>query len=200
MFGMSAVYGTASGFSVAQISLFIGTIYMGSLIVQYPIGWLSDRMDRRLLIVYITSLAAAILLTGLFWAESFYVTLALGFVLGGSTSPLYALLIAHTNDYLEHEDMANASGTLVFIGGLGAIGMPVFVGYTMTSFGPNSFFYTMITLMLMVSAYGIYRMTRRESISVEETTPYTPILPQSTPIVAEVAQEIAIEREIEASD
>ncbi len=200
MFGMSAVYGTAIGFSVAEISIFIGTIYTGSVLLQYPIGWLSDRMDRRLLIVFITAISSTILLVGLFWSNSFYVILAMGFTIGSSTGPLYSLLIAHTNDYLEHEDMANASGALVFVGGVGAIGTPVVVGYSMTLFGANSFFVAMIVLMLLITVYGSYRMTRREGISVDETMSYTPVLPQTTPIVAEVAQEIAIEQEIESEE
>ena len=197
MFGMSAVYGTASGFSVAEISLFIGTIYTGSVVLQYPIGWLSDRMDRRLLIIFITALCSVILLGGLFLPNSFSVVLVMGFTIGASTGPLYSLLIAHTNDYLEHEDMANASGALVFIGGVGAIGTPVVVGYAMTIFGANSFFVAMIVLMLLIAIYGSYRMTRREGISIDDTMSYTPVMPQTTPIVAEVAQEIAIEQEIE---
>ncbi|MCF6305562.1 MAG: MFS transporter [Rhodobacteraceae bacterium] len=197
MFGMSAVYGTTLGLSVAEISLFIGTIYTGSVLLQYPIGWLSDRMDRRLLIVFITALCSAILLVGLFLPNSFAVVLVMGFTIGASTGPLYSLLIAHTNDYLEHEDMANASGALVFVGGVGAIGTPVVVGYSMSMFGANSFFVAMIVLMLLIAAYGSYRMTRREGLSVEDTMSYTPVLPQTTPIVAEVAQEIAIEQEIE---
>ena len=200
MFGMSAVYGTSAGFSVAEISLFIGTIYTGSVLLQYPIGWLSDRMDRRLLIVFITAIAPAILLVGLFWANSYMVILIMGFTIGASTGPLYSLLIAHTNDYLDHEDMANASGALVFIGGVGAIGTPVVVGYSMSIFGANSFFVAMIVLMLLISIYGSYRMTRREGISIDETMSYTPVLPQTTPIVAEVAQEIAIEAENEAEE
>ncbi len=200
MFGMSAVYGTTLGLSVAEISLFIGTIYTGSVVLQYPIGWLSDRMDRRLLIIFITALCSAILLIGLFLPNSFAVVLVMGFTIGASTGPLYSLLIAHTNDYLEHEDMANASGALVFIGGVGAIGTPVVVGYSMSMFGADSFFVAMIVLMLLIAIYGSYRMTRREGLSVDETMSYTPVLPQTTPIVAEVAQEIAIEQEIEEED
>ncbi|MBL4807668.1 MAG: MFS transporter [Rhodobacteraceae bacterium] len=200
MFGMSAVYGTEVGFTVAEISIFIGTIYTGGVLLQYPIGWLSDRMDRRLLIVIVTGVASVLMIIGLFWASSFYVILVLGFIIGASTSPLYSLLIAHTNDYLEHEDMANASGALIFLNGVGAICTPILVGLAMTHLGANSFFYAMIILMVMITVYGAFRMTRREAIAVEDTMSYTPVLPQTTPIVAEVAQEIAIEQEIEAEE
>lgn len=200
MFGMSAVYGTGMGFTVAQITTFVGTIYMGSIILQYPIGWLSDRMDRRVLIICITAIASGLMLIGILLSESFSVILLLGFIIGGSTGPLYSLLIAHTNDYLEHEDMAGAAGTLIFVGGIGAIGAPVFVGYAMTALGPNSFFHTMIVLMASIAVYGTFRLTRRVGIRVDDAMSYTAVMPQSTQIVAEIAQEIAIENEAEASD
>jgi MFS family permease len=200
MFGMSAVYGTEMGFTVAQISTFVGTIYMGSVLLQYPIGWLSDRMDRRILIVLITAGASGLMLFGILLSNSFYVILLLGFTIGGSTGPLYSLLIAHTNDYLVHEDMAGAAGTLILVGGVGAIGMPVFVGYAMTALGPNSFFHTMIVLMASIAIYGTFRMTRRVGVGVGDSTPYTAVMPQSTQVVAEIAQELAIEREAESED
>ena len=50
-FGMSAVYGARAGFSVGQISLFVSAIYLTALVAQFPIGWISDRLDRRILII-----------------------------------------------------------------------------------------------------------------------------------------------------
>ncbi|MFT5466498.1 MAG: MFS family permease [Verrucomicrobiales bacterium] len=200
MFGMSAVYGSAMGFTVAQITIFVGAIYLGSVILQFPIGWLSDHMDRRVLIVFITAIASGLMLIGILLSDSFYVILLLGSMIGGSTGPLYSLLIAHTNDYLEPEDMAGAAGALIFVGGVGAIGMPVFVGYAMTALGPNSFFYTLIGLMASIAIYGTFRMTRRVGISVEDSMSYTTVMSQSTQIVGEIAQEMAIEREAESEE
>ena len=58
-FGMASVYGTERGFTVAEISVFVALIYVGGLITQYPIGWLSDRMDRRKLIFGMAGLGVA---------------------------------------------------------------------------------------------------------------------------------------------
>lgn len=198
LFGMSAVYGTEMGFTVAQISIFVGTIYIGSVILQHPICWLSDRMDRRVLIVFITAIASSLMLIGILLSNSFYIILLLGFLIGGSTGPLYSLLIAHANDHLERKDMPGAAGTLIFAGGVGAIGIPILVGYLMTALGPNSYFYTMIVLMASIAIFGTFRITRRAGISVDDTMSYTAVMPQSTQVVAEIAQEIAIEREAES--
>lgn len=193
LFGMTAVFATENGLKTTEISLLVGVSYLGAVVMQYPIGWMSDKMDRRLLIVIVTGFAALSISVALPFAGSFYTLLALGFLIGATASPLYSLLIAHTNDYLEVEDMANASGTLVFLNGVGAAGTPVLVGLAMTRYGAFSYYYALILLMGSIAAYGAYRMTRREAIPIEDTMSYTPVMPQSTPIAAELAQEVAIE-------
>ena len=57
-FGMSAVFGSQIGLSLSKISLFVAAFYIGAMIFQYPIGWMSDRMDRRLLILLISAASA----------------------------------------------------------------------------------------------------------------------------------------------
>jgi len=193
LFGMTAVFATEIGLDTAEIALLVGVSYLGAMIMQYPIGWASDRMDRRLLIIIITGASAVAISFGLLIASSFYTMLFLGFLIGATASPLYSLLIAHTNDYLEVEDMANASGALVFLNGVGAVGTPVIVGIAMTRFGAFSYYYAIIILMGSIALYGAYRMTRRDAIPIEETMSYTPVMPQTTPIAAELAQEVAIE-------
>ncbi len=193
LFGMTAVFATNLGLSTAQISLLVGTSYLGAAVMQYPIGWMSDRMDRRLLIVIITGASAVTIAAALPFTNSFYMFLGLGFLIGATATPLYSLLIAHTNDYLAPEDMANASGALVFLNGVGAAGTPVLVGLAMSRFGTFSYYYALILLMGSIAVYGAYRMTKREAIPIEDTMSYTPVMPQSTPIAAELAQEVAIE-------
>ncbi len=194
LFGMGVVYATAIGLDVGQISTFVGAVYLGGVLFQYPIGWASDRMDRRLLIVIITAFPAALLLLGILVTTDFYMLVTLSFVAGGAAGPLYSLLIAHANDYVKPEDMANVSGGLVFLNGVGAVATPVLVGMAMSRFGANAYFYAIVAFMTVIAAYGAFRMTRREAIPVEEMMSYTPVAPQSTPIAAEVAQEIAIEQ------
>lgn len=127
-FGMSAVYGSEAGMSVGEISVFVSSIFAGAVVMQFPIGWISDRMDRRRLIMVIALIGA--MAGGLGFASSgnFTMLLVAAFFMGGMANPLYALLIAYTNDFLEHEDMAAASGGLMFINGLGAISGPLILG------------------------------------------------------------------------
>lgn len=195
-FGMSAVYGSRVGLTVSEISLFISAIYIAALILQYPIGWLSDRMDRRALIVWISLLGAAGSMIA-FLVPGYYVLIVIsGAIVGGMSNPLYALLIAYANDYLEKEDMAAASGGLLFINGVGAIAGPLTVGFIMDSIGDNGFWLFTAVLMASVGFYGIYRATQRsrEHLETESVTvPYAPVSAASTPVAAELAQEMYIE-------
>ena len=115
--------------------------------------------------------------------------------MGGTSNPLYSLLIAHTNDFLEHEDMASASGGLIVLNGVGAAGTPILVGYLMQDFGPPAFLYFIAAIMAAIAAYGMYRMTVRPARTVEETSPIAPYsMVSGTQIAAEIAQEIAVEQ------
>lgn len=201
-FGMSAIYGARVGLSVSQISVFVSVIYVAALVAQYPIGWLSDRLDRRLLIMGVGFVGGLGALLAYAVPDNFTILLISAAILGGTSNPLYALLIAYTNDYLEKEDMAAASGGLLFINGIGAIAGPIIVGAMMDGLGANGYWMFSAVLMLIMGVYAAFRMTRRSrsDIDIEDATPYAAISATSTPIVAEVAQEFYVEAEEEASE
>ena len=166
MFGMSAVWGSMSGLTVKEISIWVGAMYVGGLLLQYPIGWLSDRSDRRRLILWLSVFAGAVmLLAGLVWLP-FWGLLGVAMVLGGITNPLYSLLIAYTNDYLTKEDMAGASSGLLFLNGLGAIFGPLATGWVMEHIGPQGFFLFIALNFIGLAAYAGWRMTRRAAPGV----------------------------------
>ncbi len=192
-FGMAAVYASAAGMSVAQVSAFVSAMSVGALVLQLPIGWLSDRMDRRRLVLMIAVFGGLAGMVAFFTHGHFALILAAAFVIGGMTSPLYALLLAYTNDFLDADDMAAASGGLVFVNGLGAIAGPLLVGWLMVGLGARGFFAFIVALMFSLAAYALWRMTRRPVLPVEETSPYAPISPSASPVAVEAAQEAAQE-------
>ena len=203
-FGMSAVFGAQSDLSVTQISLFVASFYIGATVFQYPVGWISDRMDRRLLIAIVAALAGVGAVLGILSGGDYKTLLVSAAIVGGMSNPLYALLLAHTNDFLEYEDMAAASGGLLFINGLGAFLGPMVIGWLMGRFGPSAFFYVLATLLFAMGLYALFRMTRRAAIAVDDTTAYAPVLPTNTAVFVEAAQdyvyETALEEENEATD
>ena len=194
LFGMGSVYATEVGLSVGQVSTFIAAIFVGPMVMQYPIGWISDRMDRRQLIFAVAVLGAIAATVGFVAGTSFTMLLILGFLMGGTANPLYSLLIAYLNDYLDPEDMAAASGGLVFINGLGAIAGPVATGWLMGWVGPEGFWLFIAFLMLGIAGYSLYRMTQRAATPVDETGVYVGVMPTASPVAVEAAQEWAVDQ------
>lgn len=193
-FGMSAVYGNRVGLTVGEISFFVSSIYIGALVLQYPIGWLSDRIDRRYLIICVAFFGGTGSLAAFIVTDNFAVIVFSGAVVGGMSNPLYALLLAYANDYLEKDDMAAASGGFLFVNGLGAIAGPLIVGRMMDVIGTSGYWLYTATLMLLIGFYGLYRMTQRsrDDIAVE-TVHYVPVTAASTAVATEVALEVYIE-------
>lgn len=192
--GMGAVYGTQIGLSADQIALFVAMLFAGALVLQYPIGWLSDQMDRRKLIFGAASLGAACCALGWIFGGGLWPLMAAAFFAGGVTTPLYALFLAYTNDFLSAEDMPAASGGLVFTFGLGAIAGPLITGWAMQGFGPFAFWLVLGATFAIIALYALYRMTQRSTVPVDQTESYLSVLPTASPVAVEAASTWAAEQ------
>ena len=184
---MGAVFGTQIDMTAAQIALFVAMLFAGALVLQYPVGWLSDRMDRRKLIFGACALGAASCALGWIAGAGLWPLMGAAFLAGGVTTPLYALFLAYTNDYLSAEDMPAASGGLVFTFGLGAILGPLVTGWAMQRLGPSAFWLVLGATFSAIALYALYRMTQRSSVPVSETEAYLSVLPTASPVAVEAA-------------
>lgn len=191
MFGMSSVWGSAAGLSVQEISIFVAAIYLGGLLFQLPMGWLSDRYDRRVLVLLLAILGTMVIVaTVVFKPGILWLTLAGGLV-GGVANPIYALLLAYTNDYLDQADMASASAGLLFINGVGSMAGPLITGWLMAMLGPDGFWVYMGVLLAALSLYAGWRMTRRPHVAQEDQGHFAVINPSATVLAVEAALEAA---------
>ncbi|TVQ57804.1 MAG: MFS transporter [Rhodobacteraceae bacterium] len=192
--GMGAVFGDAIGLSANQIALFVAMLFAGALVLQYPIGWLSDRLDRRKVIFGAAVLGAGAcalgwLAAGATWlgGDALSPLLAAAFFAGGMTTPLYALLLAYTNDSMSTEDMPAASGGLVFTFGVGAILGPLVTGWAMESLGPYAFWLVIGATFALMALYAAYRMTQRPAPTAEEAEAYLGVLPTASVVAVTAA-------------
>ncbi len=185
--GMGAVFGTEIGMTAASIALFVAMLFAGALVLQYPIGWLSDRMDRRQLIFGAGVAGTVACAIGWIVGDAHWPMMGAAFLAGGVTTPLYALFLAYTNDYLSPEDMPAASGGLVFTFGLGAIIGPLITGWAMEMAGPFGFWLVLGATFAAIALYALYRMTQRTSVPVEQTESYLTVLPTASPVAVEAA-------------
>ncbi|WP_193142204.1 MULTISPECIES: MFS transporter [unclassified Meridianimarinicoccus] len=193
IFGMASVYGGQAGLSIAQISIYVAVIYLGGLFLQFPVGYLSDRMDRRKLIVIMAGIGALASVVG-FVGGSYEVLLAAAFLIGGTANPLYGIVLAYANDHLHVEDMAAASGRLMFLNGCGAIGGPLLTGWIMEGIGPKGFYVFIGALMTTLMIYGVYRTFRRPAPAPDDSGTYVAVGLGSSAVAMSAAQDYYVEQ------
>jgi MFS family permease len=136
-YGLGPVYGRQSGLDVAAVSFMMGAGILGGALFQWPLGRLSDAIDRRRVILG-AMLAAAVVCTIGARAEAAYTTV-LFLLFGGGVMPIYALSLAHAGDKIESSFLEVGTGILMF-NAMGAAVGPVFAATSMSLWGAESFF------------------------------------------------------------
>lgn len=183
--GMGAVWAATIGMSVREISAFVAAIWIGGLFAQYPIGWLSDRLDRRVLITGLAVFGTAVTAVIAVSEVGVWGYLLAAALVGGVANPIYALLIAYTNDFLDTADMAAASAGLLLINGTGSVFGPILTGWLMASMGPEGFWIYMAALLAGLALYGGWRMTQRATPDVDQS--FAVLSPSATTFAVETA-------------
>ncbi|MES2434683.1 MAG: MFS transporter [Pseudomonadota bacterium] len=183
MFGMASVYGAMSAMTIGQIAIFVAAMYVGGLVLQYPVGWLSDRADRRVLILWMSAAGAVVMAVAAAVPLPFALEVLVAALLGGIINPLYSLLIAHTNDYLSKEDMPGASAGLIFLNGFGAIFGPLLAGWLMSAIGPKGYFLIIGGFFAALAGYAAYRMTKRTA--PVQTNTYAGLTPTASALAVD---------------
>lgn len=185
LLGMGSVWGAVVGLNVREISAFIAAIWIGGLLAQYPIGWLSDRYDRRRLIAMLAAFGTIVTTAVILTDTPAWGYLLAAALLGGVANPIYALLIAYTNDRLDTADMAAASAGLLLINGAGSVFGPVLTGWLMGAVGPNGFWAYMAVLLAGLTGYAWWRMTQRAAPVMDQN--FAVLSPSATTLAVETA-------------
>ena len=185
--GMGPVFASQIGLSAQQVSLFMAILFVGPLLFQVPIGWISDRVDRRRVIFVTSALGAVFCLLGWTASEGRGHLFIIAFLTGGVTMPLYALLLAYANDALSREDMPAASGGLTLTFGCGAILGPLAAGLVMQIFGSYMFWTILAATFLMIAIFALYRMTQSAVRSPDKTESYLSVLPTASQVAVAAA-------------
>jgi MFS family permease len=158
-----ALYGRAIGLDTGMIGALIGATMLGGMLFQFPLGRLSDRIDRRLVIVGAAGLAVPLCLAlaaaGGSFANLFVLYAGVG-LLGGLTLPIYSICVAHTNDYLKPGQIVAASGTLVLVLGAGVIFGPTLGSLAVEHYGPGGLFLLLAIVQGCTVATALFRLWR----------------------------------------
>ena len=155
-----AIYGKAIGLSTGSIGVMLGFMTIGGMLFQFPMGKLSDIVDRRVVIVSAPALSipVCILLASMDNpTNDLYLFYALVLLLGGLPLPVYSICMAHMNDHLKPSQIIAASGTLVLILATGMTVGPTLGGIAIQNYGPQGIFYLLTLTASLTVLTGLFR-------------------------------------------
>jgi MFS family permease len=167
LFGMGAVYATKLGFSVYQVANFMGAMMAGGMILQWPLGKLSDIVDRRWVMSVACLFAVFFALLISRESEASIRLYLLIFMFGGCSLSLYSIVVALTNDHLRPSEIVPASGTIVLISGLTSITGPITAVFWLQIFGLQSFFVLLASCLLLLAGISLWRLLTIEALPSE---------------------------------
>jgi len=199
IFGYGAVYATSLNFTIFEISVFLFLITIAGAIFQFPIGYFSDRHDRRKIIIGCTFVSVIFCLLAILSSgtslENMYLASSMGLnkllfyifitLYAGIALPMFTLNLAYVNDLIDKERFVAAGAGLQIIFGIGAMGGPFLCSVFMNLYGSNGFFIYLTIFHLLIGFFGLYRMTIRDYENNPEST-FTPLPRNITPLGIEL--------------
>lgn len=173
-FGMGPVASQKSGFSDAETGAILSATLIGALVFQWPLGWLSDLMDRRFIILgsSLASVLISLLLAGNLADGSEFSVILLAFLLGGALMPLYSICLAEVNDRIDESELIATASAFVLVYGVGSAVGPFAAGLVMGRLGPSGLFVFMTVVLGLYAVFDVLRIRKREKTDVRAKQSY----------------------------
>jgi len=186
-YGLTPVFAQNRGLDVGDIGLLMGIAILGGLAVQWPIGWWSDRFDRRRVMtvcLFVTALASlGLAATALRPSVALYILAGVFYCL---SFVIYPLSLGHMNDHCAPDDRIAANAGVLLIYSAGASLGPIPASTLMDWLGDAALFVWTGAVAAGTGGYAIWRMTQRASVPLNQQEPYA-LMPRSSPMVGELA-------------
>lgn len=165
---LGAVYARQIGLPIATVALLTAGAVLGGSIVQFPLGRVSDRMDRRkvLLAVCAGAITMALILL-IVRPHTPAIVIGLIVVFGAMIYPMYGITVAHANDFAARDDFVKIAGGLLLLLGFGSMIGPVLAAQIMQVWVPEGLFAFTATVHALLALYTLYRMTQRKAPGVQ---------------------------------
>lgn len=178
LYGLGAVYGTEIGLSVFENSIFMGAPIVGGFLLQWPIGRLSDKFDRRTVLfgVLMAAVAAAILMSAFSVGQGGVILLAVAnLLLGGFLATIYPTAVAHAFDYIDRSQMVAANSGMLLAWAVGATAGPLICSSVMGLTGPSGLFVFVAAISILLAFYTRWRMSRRAAKPADEQSKFVSV-------------------------
>lgn len=181
LFSLGPVYAASSGFDTRAVAVFMACSILPAVVLQVPLGRLSDRVDRRnvLIGIALSAALAAATASGLEAATpAFFLAVA---AYGGLSLTTYAVCLAHVNDHLQPEEIVAASATVLLANGIGSAIGPVLVSVAMQFAGPGAFFASIVVLHATFALYAAWRKRQTDAVPAPDKARFVNAPPQVAP-------------------
>jgi len=173
IFSMGPVYARLSGSGTRGVAEFMAVSILAAVLTQYPVGRLSDRVDRRTVIAGACTIAMVVAASIVVFSPlPRALFLLLTALFSGSALTLYSLSVSHVNDKLEPTQMVAASSALLRINGMAAAAGPTLAGSLIAAFGPGAYFGTLATLTGGLAAFDLWRKLKRSPVPRARKGPF----------------------------
>ncbi len=192
------VYVQTVGYDVSVVATFVSAVVLGGAVAQWPLGFISDAVDRRYVIIAVAGLCAgAGVFLSSFGGAGFPMLMAGTIAFGLFAMPLFGLCIAHANDRAEPDEYLETNGGLFLLYGVGSVGGPLAGAALMMNFGaPTLFLYTS-AIYTVLAIFGVFRTIARRGVPADAREKFVAV-PRTSPTVFEI--DPRTDEEVEPSD
>lgn len=184
---LGPVFASRSGLDVGAISQYMGFTLVCAILLQWPVGWLSDKKGRLPVLAVVLLLgalsAAAAAVFGKHSATALFLFSGLFFAL---ISSVYPVSLALTNDNLPNEQIVAAGSAMLRVYGVGSMLGPLLIAFLMGSFGDTALFGAISLSMLAGAALIRFRFRSQDTVPIVEQGEFVASLPESTPVITEI--------------
>jgi MFS family permease len=168
---LGPAYAAGIGAGTDEIAIFMSIAVMGGALAQWPVGRLSDRFDRRYIVIAGCALAAAAAVgLMLFGGTGGIVTAAFACLFGAAALPLYAICVAHAFDFVERSDFVEASSGLLLANGVGSVIGPMLAAGAMRELEAPGLFACTAEVHVGLASFALWRISRRTAPPAEDRT------------------------------
>ena len=181
---LGAVYGTQIGLPIELLALFVALPVLAGALVQIPVGALSDRVDRRYVLIGMALVGVAADLLFIFAGLSdARMQISFALLFGIAIFTMFPIVIAHANDHAPPEGYVRTSGGLLLLFGIGSIIGPLVSSLAMGQVGPSGLFMVTLVTHAGIAAYALYRIFQRGPVPAQDKTHFvaTPTARNTTP-------------------
>ncbi|MDD7911192.1 MFS transporter [Pseudovibrio exalbescens] len=167
------LYASQMQFGTSQVAYLAAAVVVGGAVIQWPVGRLSDKVDRRLVIVGL-GIASAVTAAMLFFIPSpaFAITMVVFILLGMATQPIYAVIVAHAFDHTAADEYVQTSSGILMAYGVGSIVGPIAASALMVSIGPGGLFVWVAVVEVVLVLYVVSRLFVRPAVEEADKTDF----------------------------